>query len=222
AFAVSYFILRPVIARAAFGLENRRASVAELFTYPLIFAACLLSFAHGANDVANAVGPLAAIVTAVTTGGIAAKAEVPFWVMGVGAIGISLGLALFGPKLIRTVGAEITKLDRARAFCVALSAAITVIAASALGLPVSSTHIAVGAIFGVGFLREFRSNRTNNNLHSNDSPTTLSKKKQRKAKKRKLVRRQHLITIVSAWLITVPAAAALAMAFCLGLDYFMQ
>ncbi|HCO89719.1 MAG TPA: anion permease, partial [Alphaproteobacteria bacterium] len=222
AFAVSYFILRPVIARAAFGLENRRASVAELFTYPLIFAACLLSFAHGANDVANAVGPLAAIVTAITTGGIAAKAEVPFWVMGVGAIGISLGLALFGPKLIRTVGAEITKLDRARAFCVALSAAITVIAASALGLPVSSTHIAVGAIFGVGFLREFRSNRTNNNLQSNTSLEPLSKKKQRKAKKRKLVRRQHLITIVSAWLITVPAAAALAMAFCLGLDYFMQ
>lgn len=222
AFAVSYFILRPVIARAAFGLENRRASVAELFTYPLIFAACLLSFAHGANDVANAVGPLAAIVTAITTGGIAAKAEVPFWVMGVGAIGISLGLALFGPKLIRTVGAEITRLDRARAFCVALSAAITVIAASALGLPVSSTHIAVGAIFGVGFLREFRSNRTNNNVQSNTSPEPLSKKKQRKAKKRKLVRRQHLITIISAWLITVPAAAALAMAFCLGLDYFMQ
>ena len=77
------------------------------------------------------------------------------WVMMVGAVGIAIGLALYGPKLIRTVGSEITELDQMRAFCIALSAAITVIVATHLGLPVSSTHIAVGAVFGVGFLREY-------------------------------------------------------------------
>ncbi len=129
--------------------------MSSLFTIPLICSAALLSFAHGANDVANAVGPLAAIVDAVSSGDISTKVGVPFWVMLVGAVGIGAGLILFGPKLIRTVGEQITKLDRARAFCVALSAAITVIIASALGLPVSSTHIAVGGVFGVGFLREY-------------------------------------------------------------------
>ena len=76
------------------------------------------------------------------------------WVMVIGAIGISLGLALYGPKLIRVVGSEITELDQTRAYCVALAAAITVIIASQFGLPVSSTHVAVGAVFGIGFLRE--------------------------------------------------------------------
>ena len=122
---------------------------------PLIFAAALLSFAHGANDVANAIGPLAAINDAVMTGGISAKAGIPFWVMAVGALGIALGLALYGPKLIKTVGSEITELDQMRAFSVAMAASITVIIASQLGLPVSSTHIAIGGIFGVGFLREY-------------------------------------------------------------------
>jgi PiT family inorganic phosphate transporter len=142
------------VNRAAVGMENRRRSVSNLFTIPLIFAAALLSFAHGANDVANAIGPLAAIVSTLSSGEIAASASVPFWIMAVGAIGIAAGLGLYGPKLIRVVGEKITKLDRSRAFCVALSAAITVLIASALGLPVSSTHIALGAIFGVGFLRE--------------------------------------------------------------------
>ncbi len=114
-----------------------------------------MSFAHGANDVANAVGPLAAINDAIFSGGIAKKAAIPLWIMLVGAFGIAIGLALYGPKLIRTVGSEITDLDKTRAFCVAMAAAITVILASQLGLPVSSTHTAVGAIFGVGFLREY-------------------------------------------------------------------
>lgn len=83
---------------------------------PLIFAAALLSFAHGANNVANAVGPLAAINDALTNGGVSTKASIPLWVMMVGAIGIALGLALYGPKLIRTVGSEITELDKMRAF----------------------------------------------------------------------------------------------------------
>ena len=136
-------------------LKNNRTSINALFTAPLIFAAALLSFAHGANDVANAIGPLAAISDAVNTGGISSKASIPFWVMSVGALGIVVGLALYGPKLIKTVGSEITELDQMRAFSIAMAAAITVIIASQLGLPVSSTHIALGGIFGVGFLREY-------------------------------------------------------------------
>jgi len=136
-------------------IENSRNGVNILFTVPLVFSAALLSFAHGANDVANAIGPLAAISDAVMTGGISSKADIPLWVMAVGAIGIAIGLALYGPKLIRTVGSEITELDQMRAFSIAMAASITVIIASQLGLPVSSTHIAIGGIFGVGFLREY-------------------------------------------------------------------
>ena len=150
-----YFFIKPLIAKAADKLENDKDSINGLFTIPLIFAAAMLSFAHGANDVANAVGPLAAINDSITQGGIHSKASIPIWVMMVGAIGIVLGLALFGPKLIRTVGSEITELNKLRAFSVAMAASITVIIASQLGLPVSSTHIAVGGIFGVGFLREY-------------------------------------------------------------------
>ncbi|NOQ90617.1 MAG: inorganic phosphate transporter [Gammaproteobacteria bacterium] len=152
---VIYAIARPWTARQCKRLTNDKQGVNQLFTIPLIFAAALLSFAHGANDVANSVGPLAAINDALSSGDISSKAQIPMWVMMVGAIGIALGLALYGPKLIKTVGSEITELDQTRAFCIALSAAITVIIASQLGLPVSSTHIAVGAIFGVGFLREY-------------------------------------------------------------------
>lgn len=150
-----YAIVKPMLSRAADLLSNEKSSINHLFTIPLIFAAALLSFAHGANDVANAVGPLAAINEAIAGGGVTSKAVIPLWVMGVGALGIALGLMLYGPKLIRTVGFEITELDQTRAFCIAMAAAITVIIASQLGLPVSSTHIAVGGVFGVGFLREF-------------------------------------------------------------------
>lgn len=152
--AIMYFV-KPMIAKAADGLSNDKKGVNSLFTMPLIFAAALLSFAHGANDVANAVGPLAAINEALLNEGVATKAPIPLWVMMVGALGIALGLALYGPKLIKTVGSEITELDQMRAFCIAMAAAITVIIASQLGLPVSSTHIAVGGVFGVGFLREY-------------------------------------------------------------------
>ena len=150
-------------------LKNSRESVNTLFTIPLIFAAALLSFAHGANDVANAIGPLAAINDAVVNGGISSKASIPLWVMGVGALGIALGLALYGPKLIKTVGSEITELNQIRAFSIAMAASITVIIASQLGLPVSSTHIAIGGVFGVGFLREY--------LHLSDSHATIEEDK---------------------------------------------
>ncbi|MGD2117028.1 MAG: inorganic phosphate transporter [Chromatiales bacterium] len=153
--AAIYVLIKPMVAKVADKLANDKPSINRLFTVPLIFAAALLSFAHGANDVANAVGPLAAINDAILHGGVAKKAAIPMWVMMVGALGIAVGLALYGPKLIRTVGSEITELDQMRAFSIAMAAAITVIIASQLGLPVSSTHIAVGAVFGVGFLREF-------------------------------------------------------------------
>ncbi len=152
---IIFAIVKPLISKTADKLENNKLAVNTLFTVPLIFAAALLSFAHGANDVANAVGPLAAINDAILHGGVVQKASIPLWVMMVGAIGIALGLALYGPKLIRTVGSEITELDQMRAFSIAMAAAITVIIASQLGLPVSSTHIAVGGVFGVGFLREY-------------------------------------------------------------------
>jgi PiT family inorganic phosphate transporter len=151
----TYWLLGRSISGKFDTLENNKQSINTLFTIPLICAAALLSFAHGANDVANAVGPLAAIADAIGSGHIATKASIPLWVMMVGAIGIAIGLLLYGPKLIRTVGSEITELDQMRAFCIAMSAALTVIFASQLGLPVSSTHIAVGGVFGVGFLREF-------------------------------------------------------------------
>ena len=150
-----YIVVKPMIARSAGTLKNNKESINQLFTIPLIFAAAFLSFAHGANDVANAIGPLAAINEAISGGGVTSKANIPLWVMMIGAIGIAIGLALYGPRLIKTVGSGITDLNKTRAFSVAMAASITVIIASQLGLPVSSTHIAVGGIFGVGFLREF-------------------------------------------------------------------
>lgn len=153
-FAVWLFMARSVQAKTHL-LSNTKDSINSLFTIPLIFAAAMLSFAHGANDVANAIGPLAAIADTVAHGGVTDKASIPIWVLLVGALGIAIGLALYGPKLIRTVGHEITELDKMRAFCIAMAAAVTVIIASQLGLPVSSTHIALGGVFGVGFLREF-------------------------------------------------------------------
>jgi len=150
-----YFAIKKKLHAKHTIMENSRESVNTFFTIPLIFAAALLSFAHGANDVANAIGPLAAINDAIVNGGISTKASIPLWVMGVGAFGIAIGLALYGPKLIKTVGSEITELDQIRAFSIAMAASITVIIASQLGLPVSSTHIAIGGVFGVGFLREY-------------------------------------------------------------------
>ena len=204
----STMLTRPIIRRKSEGMENRKKSLKALFSIPLVTSAALLSFAHGANDVANAVGPLAAIVHAVAEGGTSDKVAIPLWVMLIGAGGISFGLVLFGPKLIRMVGTEITKLNPMRAYCVALSAAITVIVASWLGLPVSSTHIAVGAVFGVGFYREWHADRKTR-------MTGIVKGKpvaQEERARRKLVRRSHILSIGAAWVITVPLTAGLSAA----------
>jgi PiT family inorganic phosphate transporter len=160
--AITYVVVKPKIAKKVVQMADSRDSINLLFTIPLIFAAALLSFAHGANDVANAVGPLAAVYDALTTHGVSTKAAIPLWVMITGGLGISIGLALFGPRLIKTVGSEITELDQMRAFSIMMAASITVVIASQLGLPVSSTHIAVGAIFGVGFLREWLDSKKTN------------------------------------------------------------
>ncbi|WP_442954477.1 inorganic phosphate transporter [Pararhodobacter sp.] len=197
-------VMRPVIARQSRGLENRTKSLKGLFAIPLVLSAALLSFAHGANDVANAVGPLAAIVHAVSDGASGDRVQIPYWVMIVGAVGLSVGLMLFGPKLINIVGSEITRLNAMRAWCVALSAAVVVIIASWLGLPVSSTHIAIGGIFGVGFYREWYHEKI---LKENRDLSTLPVEERTR---RKVVRRSHMLTILAAWVITVPATAALS------------
>jgi PiT family inorganic phosphate transporter len=205
---VFWVVMIPFIRKQSEGLENRNKSLKVLFGFPLIVSASLLSFAHGANDVANAVGPLAAIVQVAQSGNYTDAIAIPLWVMVIGAMGISFGLFLFGPKLIRMVGGQITKLNPMRAYCVALSAAFTVIVASALGLPVSSTHIAVGGVFGVGFFREWDTERRLRKARTIMPDRRIYGPEERR--RRKLVRRSHFLTIIAAWLITVPAAAILS------------
>ena len=132
------------------------ASVERVFAVLMIFTACAMAFAHGANDVANAVGPLAAIVGVIESNGtaeIAAKSAVPGWVLLLGAIGIVIGLATYGYKVIATIGKEITELTPSRGFAAELATASTVVGASAIGLPVSTTHTLVGAVLGIGIAR---------------------------------------------------------------------
>jgi PiT family inorganic phosphate transporter len=239
-FALGYAVAKPLIIRQSAGMPNRNQSLRKLFRIPLIISAALLSFAHGANDVANAIGPLAAIVHVVEFGSVMTRVDIPIWVMMIGGLGISFGLLVFGSRLVRMVGKQITKLNPMRAFCVALSAAITVIVASWLGLPVSSTHIAVGAVFGVGFFREWYTANSSRRvaymarkgeLHrrqiaesreidfegeeDEDGPDLFLDEGEpvtgnAEIRRRKLVRRQHFFSIVAAWVITVPAATLLS------------
>ncbi len=132
------------------------ASVEKVFAILMIFTACAMAFAHGANDVANAVGPLAAVVGAIQAGGdmlVGAKSAVPGWVLLLGAVGIVVGLATYGWKVIATIGKGITELTPSRGFAAELATATTVVAASALGLPISTTHTLVGAVLGIGIAR---------------------------------------------------------------------
>jgi len=252
-----FWIVKKSLASNLQHMKNDRASVNAQFTIPLIFAAALLSFAHGANDVANAIGPLAAINDAIMSGGITDKAGIPLWVMAVGALGIAIGLGLYGPRLIRTVGGEITELDQMRAYSIAMAAALTVIIASQLGLPVSTTHIAIGGVFGVGFLREWldESNKIERQIDrekaeikddkkmlnalrgelkklekkpsktvdeyqritelyrlidEEESALKKAKKVLKKEKKNLFVKRDMVKKIVTAWVVTVPAAATLS------------
>lgn len=161
------------------------SSVEKVFGVMMIFTACSMAFAHGSNDVANAVGPLAAVVSVVYSGGdIISKSAVPPWVLLLGAAGIVVGLATWGYKVIATIGSHITELTPSRGFAAELAAASTVVMASGLGLPISTTHTLVGAVLGVGMARGIGA-----------------------------LNLRVIGTIFMSWLITLPAGAILAIVF---------
>ena len=163
----------------------RFASVEKVFAILMIFTACAMAFAHGSNDVANAIGPLAAVVGIVNSlGEIASKSSLPMWILLLGALGIVVGLATYGFKVMGTIGKKITELTPSRGFAAELGAAATVVLASAFGLPISTTHTLVGAVLGVGLARGI-------------SALNL----------------RVIGQIVMSWVITLPAGAALSIVF---------
>ena len=134
--------------------DFRFTSVERIFAVLMIFTACAMAFAHGSNDVANAIGPLAAIYGVIqSAGAVAAKSATPQWILLVGAVGIVAGLASLGARVMATVGKKITELTPSRGFAAELGAASTVVLASGIGMPVSTTHTLVGAVLGVGMAR---------------------------------------------------------------------
>ncbi|MGM0982958.1 MAG: inorganic phosphate transporter [Pseudomonadota bacterium] len=160
-------------------------SVEQVFGVLMIFTACAMAFAHGSNDVANAVGPLAAVISVVQSGGdVEGAALVPWWVLVLGGGGIVVGLVTYGHKVIATVGTGITELTPSRGFAATLSAATTVVLASGTGLPISTTHTLVGAVLGVGLARGMAA-----------------------------LNLRVIGTIIMSWLITLPAGAGLAILF---------
>ena len=164
---------------------NRVGSVERVFAVLMVFTACSMAFAHGSNDVANAVGPLAAIAGTIQSGGeIAAKSVMPWWILLIGAVGIVAGLATYGWRVIATVGRKITELTPSRGFAAELGAAGTVVIASATGLPISTTHTLVGAVLGVGFARGIAA-----------------------------LNLRTIGAIFMSWIITLPAGAGLAILF---------
>jgi len=160
-------------------------SVELVFGVLMVFTACAMAFAHGSNDVANAIGPVAAVVSIVNSGGlIEQKSMLPSWVLLLGAMGIVAGLVMYGHKVIATVGVGITELTPSRGFCCNLSASTTVVLASGTGLPISTTHTLVGAVLGVGLARGI-------------SALNL----------------RVISSIFMSWIITLPAGAILAIIF---------
>ena len=161
------------------------ASVEKVFAVLMIFTACAMAFAHGSNDVANAVGPLAAIVGVLHSGGeVASKSLVPGWVLLLGAIGIVVGLATYGYRVIATIGKHITELTPSRGFAAELATATTVVGASSIGLPISTTHTLVGAVLGVGLARGIGA-----------------------------LNLRVIGTIFSSWVVTLPAGAILSIIY---------
>ena len=193
AMVVSAFVGLVVAAIGAFLLRNVKTTgdinstdnIERVFGVLMIFTACGMAFAHGSNDVANAVGPVAAVVSTVQSGGlIGAKAVMPWWVLAIGGVGIVVGLATYGWRVIQTIGKKITELTPSRGFAAELAAASTVVLASATGLPISTTHTLVGAVLGVGLARGVEA------LHL---PT--------------------IGAIITSWVVTLPAGAGLAVIF---------
>ena len=196
---IVYFASKRYIKEHKGMMKNSSKSINKMFNIPLVFSAALLSFAHGANDVANAIWPLAAINDILQNGGtISANASIPIWIMIIWAIGIAVWLAVFGSRLIKTVGSEITKLNQISAFSVGLAAAITVIIASQLGLPVSSTHIAIGWVFGVWISKEYR--------------------KHKAGKNKSYIEKGMIKSIALAWIITLPVSAGISSLVYLGIS----
>ena len=148
----AYFISKIKVDPSA-DREFRFHTVDRVFAVLMVLTACTMAFAHGSNDVANAIGPVAAIVSAVTTGTVEQKAGVSIWMLLLGGAGILIGLATFGRHVMATVGEGITHLTPSRGFAAELAAASTVVVASATGMPVSTTHTLVGAVLGVGIAR---------------------------------------------------------------------
>ncbi|WP_286238920.1 inorganic phosphate transporter [Neptuniibacter halophilus] len=165
--------------------EHHFTSVEKLFGILMMFTACAMAFAHGSNDVANAVGPLAAIVGVVSAGGeVAQKSAMPAWILLLGGGGIVAGLVMYGHKVIATVGTNITELTPSRGFAATLAAAATVVVASGTGLPISTTHTLVGAVLGVGIARGMAA-----------------------------LNLRIVGTIFVSWVVTLPAGAGLAIIF---------
>ncbi len=159
-------------------------TVEKIFVYLQILSACFVAFAHGANDVANAIGPLAGVLSAIKSGVIEMEAQVPLLVLLLGGLGIVIGLATWGWRVIETIGKCITELTPTRGFAAEFGAAITIVLASKLALPVSTTHTLVGAVLGVGLAR---------GLNSLNLSTIRD--------------------IVISWVITIPAGAAITVVF---------
>ncbi len=164
--------------------DNRFASVEKVFAILMVFTACAMAFAHGSNDVANAVGPLAAVYGVIESGAVASKSVMPSWILLLGGVGIVVGLATYGWKVIATIGKKITELTPSRGFAAELGAAATVVLASGTGLPISTTHTLVGAVLGVGLARGI-------------GALNLS----------------VIGTIFTSWIITLPAGAGLSILF---------
>ncbi|HHJ53559.1 MAG TPA: inorganic phosphate transporter [Caldithrix abyssi] len=159
-------------------------TVQRIFVYLQILSASFVAFAHGANDVANAVGPLAAVVSILQSGVITMKAQVPMWVLGLGGVGIIVGLATWGWRVMETIGKKITELTPTRGFAAEFAAATTIVIASKLGLPISTTHTLVGAVLGVGLARGIGA-----------------------------LNLRTISDIIVSWVITIPAGAAGAILF---------
>ena len=170
------------LSLAAGSQEEESESVQRVFGLLGIFTACSMAFAHGSNDVANAIGPLAAVNAAVQSGGqIAQESAMPIWLLLLGGSGIVFGLVTYGHRVIRTVGTKITELNQSSGFAAVLAAAVTVVIASGASLPVSTTHTLVGAVLGVGLAHGLSA-----------------------------LNYRVVGTIVTSWLVTLPAGAILA------------
>lgn len=166
------------------GLSSEYAAVEKIFGYLQIMSACLMAFAHGANDVANAIGPLSAAIGVIQSGTISGEHPVPTWALALGGIGIVVGLATWGWRVIYTIGKKITELTPTRGFAAEFGAAVTVVIASRLGMPISTTHTLVGSVIGVGLAR---------GIEALNLATTRD--------------------IVISWLVTVPAGAIISIGF---------